>query len=124
MCIHNKEGVYVISVFQTCLRYYKLRKRSMLKKIIYTWIVVREWKECGEFRGIHEIVVVDEYACAWIISLLFAKEKVKVCYLDRQNFTRKYRKRIGRKWIVSKNSVESIEQYGTDIIVLPVSFRD
>ena len=90
-----------------------------MKKGIYIWIIIREWKECGEFRGIHRIVIVEDHDCAWITSFLCKGENRKVFLCSREFFLRRYKQLKGVKWIVPQGIIKRSGEHGPDIIKLP-----
>jgi hypothetical protein len=91
-----------------------------LKKLMYTWIIVKEWAECGEFDEITKAIVVGNYNYAVVIKILLRRFGIDVCFCTDEDFYNKYRKRKNIKWILANKAlVRKKHITSTDVIVIP-----
>lgn len=93
---------------------------TRVKGLIYTFVIAREWKECGEFEGAHKVIVVGNFVQAIIINLVLKERNMKVYYCTVENFERRYRRSKNIKWVIfDKRILHTQWTYTTDIIVMP-----
>lgn len=93
---------------------------NKLEKLMYIWIIVKEWAECGEFDEITKAIVVGDYNYAVVIKLLLRKFGVYVSFCTDDDFCIKYRNRKNLKWILTNKAlVKKKDISSTDVIVIP-----
>ena len=87
---------------------------------IYSFIIIREWNECKEFKDVNKIIIVGnkiQYKLAEVYLKKFGK-RVYYCPISKFKKIYKYQKKT--KWILfDKNVLSSIGMKNRDIICMP-----
>lgn len=104
--------------------------RKYIKMLIISFVIVREWIECGEFKDIGRVIVVGKKMYAVIINFLIRNRKLKCCYCSLEDFKKFYKPRMCVKWIVFEDDLlgkkKMLERTfdKKDIIVFPIAYGE
>lgn len=103
-------------------------KRRIYRYVI-SFIIVREWIECGEFEDADRIIVVGKKAYAMITNYLLRNKKIDCNYCDLERFIKTYKSRKNTKWIIFDENlldeVKIMEQLSgsEDVIISPLVYE-
>lgn len=88
--------------------------------VVRTYIIVKEWSECGEFNDIKKVVIVGDKMWAMVVRLSLFKAPIKIYYCNKSTFEKKYRGKRQIKWVIMDRQVKrSIEKNETNILKFP-----
>ncbi len=103
--------------------------RQYIYRYMVSFFMLRELKECGEFKDVCRVVSVGGKIYAVMLKYLYRNDDIQCRYCTFEDFDKLYRFKKDTKWIIfdesilqKKKKIETLREM-KNVIVSPLAYR-